>query len=233
MWILGLSLCLGADRLRQPPDGFVDLQDAVPGVQLSIRYHTTANFTGGPLPGYGAPGAWMHAAAASSLASVQEGLAASGLGLLVFDAYRPRRASAAMVAWASRSGQEWVLAQGYVAKHSRHNTGTAVDVTLVRRSDGQPLDMGGEWDVFSEISHTVQVTGPALENRLALREAMVAAGWQPYSKEWWHFRFPVSASARDVPYGCFEADEGQWVPPEDWSEAGYVAPGWPETVDCR
>ena len=57
---------------REPPDGWVDLRDVVPGIRLDIRYHTADNFTGAPLPGYGAPGAWLLAKPAQALAAVQQ-----------------------------------------------------------------------------------------------------------------------------------------------------------------
>lgn len=232
MW--WLPIAVAADLQRDPPEGFVDLRAAMPTAQLDIGYHRADNFTGGPLPGYGAPGAWLRAEAAASLAEVHDALAAQGYGLRVYDAYRPKRASQAMVAWAERTGQQWVLSQGYVARYSGHNRGNTVDVTLFRLADGAPVDMGGPWDAFAKISHTRSVTGVSLQNRLALRDAMVAAGWEPYSKEWWHFRYPMEgAAARDVPYGCFEVPEGRWVPPHGWDEAGHPAPGWPTAVDCR
>jgi len=232
MWWI-VSAAWATAGLRVPPAGFVDLRDAVPGVRLEIGYHTDSNFTGGPLPGYGAPGAWLRADAAVALAAVQAALAEEGLGLVVYDAYRPKRASAAMVAWAERTGQQWVLSQGYVAKHSGHNRGNTVDVSVFRLSDGQPVDMGGPWDAFAPVSHTRGVTGAALDSRLALSRAMQAQGWRPYSKEWWHFRFPMdSAAPRDVPYSCFEPAEGQWTAPEGWTAPGYTAPPWPESVAC-
>ena len=212
-----------------PPAGFVALREAVPGVRLAIGYHGADNFTGAPLPGYGSPEAWLRAEAAASLARVAAALAPEGLGLLILDAYRPARASAAMVAWAARTGKGWVLEQGYVAARSGHNHGHTVDLTLFSLETGAPLDMGGAWDTFSSISHTRSASGAALEHRLRLQAAMVAEGWQPYSKEWWHFRYPLAGTrARDVPYGCFEPPEGAWTPPTDWRTPTYTPPAaWP------
>lgn len=50
---------------------------------------------------------------------------------LVFDAYRPVRATQAMVDWCTRAGREDLLRDGYIASRSRHNLGLAVDLTLV------------------------------------------------------------------------------------------------------
>ena len=76
-----------------PPAGWVDLQQHIPEIRCDIRYHTANNFTGAPLPGYGVPGAWLREEPADSLATVQKALNEQGLGLLVYDAYRPLRGS--------------------------------------------------------------------------------------------------------------------------------------------
>lgn len=223
-----------ASASRAPPEGFVDLTAAVPGLRLEIRYHTSGNFTGAPLPGYGTAGAWMLEAPAKALAQVQADLAPKGLGLLVYDAYRPHRATRAMVAWAERAGQIALVNGGYIARRSGHNHGHTVDLTLVDLQTGRPLDMGTDFDTLSPESHTMRVKGKALEHRLLLKKAMEARGFRGYSKEWWHFRFPIKGSkARDVPYACFEADEGRWSPPEGWTEKGFEMPKTWEPTACE
>ncbi|MCA9720506.1 MAG: hypothetical protein KC468_37940, partial [Myxococcales bacterium] len=189
---------------RAPPAGFVSLRARAPAVRLDIRYHRADNFTGAPLPGYGAPGAWLTPASADALAAAQRELAEEGLGLVVFDAYRPTRASRAMVAWAEAHGREELLGD-YVARRSGHARGHTVDVGLVSLKSGEPLDMGGEFDAFDRVSHTRAASGAALERRLRLRAAMQARGFAPYEREWWHFRHSSPGlPARDVPYGCDE-----------------------------
>lgn len=184
-----------------PPAGLADLAE-IPGIRLSIGYATSANFTGAPLPGYEAPGAWLLADAAAALARVNERLASDGLGLLVYDAYRPERASAAMVAWAERTGHADLLRDGYIAARSQHNHGRALDLTLCDLKTGAPLDMGGAWDTFSEVSHTANATGEAAANRAKLVAAMRAGGFANYSREWWHFTWTASdGPSLDVPYG--------------------------------
>ena len=207
-----------------PPQGFADLAEAVPGLRFDIRYHGTDNFTQAPLPGYGAPAAWLVAPAAQALADVLADLEAQGLGLLVLDGYRPRRASEAMVAWAHRVGRPELVGP-YVASRSRHNHGVAVDLTLVDLATGTELDMGTPFDTFGEASHTYSASGAALDNRQLLRSAMSARGFRPYDLEWWHFSYPFGDSGpRDVPYGCFEPAEGTWTAPEGWDEPGYEVP---------
>lgn len=211
--------------LRTPPPGLVPVPE---GIDLDIRYATADNFTGAPLPGYGAPGAWLVPQAADALARVRDRVADQGYGLLVYDAYRPERATLAMVAWTERTGQTHLLDQGYIARRSGHNRGNTVDLTLTL--DGQAVDMGTPWDTFSSDSHTANATGDALVLRHVLRDAMVAEGWSPYSKEWWHFGFKLPDLASvDVPYGCWEPLE--WTAPADWTAPDWVQPWDPQP--CR
>ena len=171
-------------------------------IREDVRYATPNNFTGAPLPGYETPRALLRPVAAQALARVQRRLRAEGLGLKVWDAYRPVRATLAMVSWAERTNRQWVLDQGYVARKSGHNLGVTVDLTLVRLSDGAELDMGTPFDTFSEAAHPANATGQVLANRMKLADAMRAEGWQPYEAEWWHFRLPGDFEALDVPIGC-------------------------------
>jgi D-alanyl-D-alanine dipeptidase len=208
-----------------PPAGFVVLDEALPGVRLDPRYASADNFTGAPLPGYGRPTLWALEAVAVALAQVRVDLAQDGLDIMIYDAYRPVRASRAMVAWTQRTGQGSLLVDGYIAPRSGHNHGHTVDLTLVHRDTGVPLDMGGAWDTFSEVSHVGSATGPAADHRKRLQAAMRAAGFRPYSKEWWHFRLPVGGTVPlDLPYGCEEP--AVFTPPPGWETPGWT-PGSP------
>jgi D-alanyl-D-alanine dipeptidase len=183
--------------------GMVDVRTYAPGIRLDVRYATQDNFTDERLPGYCKPIAVIRRPAARALGRVQASLARAGLGLLVYDAYRPARATRAMVRWAERTGNEWVLRDGYVARRSNHNRGAAIDLTLVRASDGRPLGMGTRFDAFTVRSHTANATGRALRNRLTLKRAMEAAGFRNYRREWWHYDFPsADGPPRDIPLGC-------------------------------
>lgn len=122
---------------------------------------------------------------------MQRRLTAQGLGLKVFDAYRPVRATLAMVEWTRRVGREDLVRDGYIASRSRHNLGVAIDLTLVSRESGRELDMGTPFDTFSAASHTANASGDVAENRRRLVEAMEAEGFVNYDQEWWHFSYPV------------------------------------------
>ena len=126
------------------PDSLVYLRDIDPTILQDIRYASSNNFVGRPLDGYEAPECILRRDVAMALAQVQKDLAASGLGLKVYDCYRPTRAVRTMANWANdgRAGgatkrfypklqKNTLFASGYIASRSAHSTGTAVDLTVV------------------------------------------------------------------------------------------------------
>ena len=185
------------------PGTLVDLRAVDPTIRAEIRYATRQNFTGAVLPGYEVPRALLRPDAAAALGRVQARLRAQGLGLKIFDAYRPVRATLAMVDWAERTNRVWVLDQGYVARKSGHNRGGTVDLTVVRLGNGRELDMGTPFDTFGEAAHTANATGQVMENRMLLVRAMEAEGFKDYASEWWHFSYTGEFEPLDVPLRCF------------------------------
>jgi zinc D-Ala-D-Ala dipeptidase len=194
------------------PAGFVDAADLVQGLVVDMRYDGPENFVGTRIDGYEAPRCLLARPAAAALAMVQRALSARGLGLKVFDCYRPTRAVAHFVRWARDIGDIARKAQyypdidkrdlfrlGYIAARSGHSRGATIDLTLVQRDalgGGAELEMGTPFDFFSPKSSPSDrsVADAARVNRTALAAAMVRAGFQPYRKEWWHF------TLRDEPY---------------------------------
>jgi D-alanyl-D-alanine dipeptidase len=185
------------------PGTLVNVQSVDRTIRTDVRYATANNFTGAVLPGYERPLAMMRPEAARALARVHQSLRGRGLGLKVFDGYRPVRATLGMVVWAERTNNEWVLEQGYVARQSGHNRGGTVDLTLVRLADGREVDMGTAYDTFNEAAHTANATGQVAANRRILVDAMAAEGFRNYEKEWWHFSFTGTYPPLDVPLRCF------------------------------
>jgi D-alanyl-D-alanine dipeptidase len=202
-WARAAAPTAGDVCSRPEVDSLVNVRTVDATIRTDVRYATANNFTGDTLPGYELPLAMLRPGPAAALARVQRRLRGEGLGLKVFDAYRPIRATQAMVRWAERSGKRWVLEQGYVARRSGHNVGATVDLTLVRLSDGGELDMGTEFDTFSEAAHTANATGEVLANRMKLARAMAAEGFGGYDKEWWHFRLPGGFAPLDIPLRCY------------------------------
>ena len=186
--------------------GLEDVLERAPGIRVDLAYGTAGNLTGRPLPGYCRPWAYLMEPAARDLARVQRGLRRHGHGLLVRDAYRPARASRALVRWARRSGRPELVGT-YIARRSRHNLGSAVDLTLVRLRDGRRLRMGTGYDNLGPRAHTLAARGRPLRNRLALKAAMERHGFTSYWREWWHFEHRLQGAAHlDLTLGCPRPD---------------------------
>src|SRR5665647_1254490 len=109
----------------------VNVQHVDTSIVVEMRYATKNNFTGAVLPGYEANRAYLRDEAAAALALVNADLHMQGLGLKIFDAYRPVRASEAMVTWTQTAHRPDLLRDGYIAARSRHNLGVAVDLTII------------------------------------------------------------------------------------------------------
>ncbi len=184
------------------PSGFVLLADYVPQIVQEIRYYSTYNFIGDRIDGYEEPCALLTVEAARALKSVSSELIVQGYRLKVFDAYRPASAVKHFVLWGIEDQdirmkpyfypeleKQELFAKGYIAKQSSHSRGSAVDLTLLDMKTGKEVDMGGPFDLFSEVSHPDyrDITDEQYENRMRLRRAMLRNGFQPIDCEWWHF----------------------------------------------
>ena len=187
-----------------PPSGFVAVSTLGVRITADARYHGMDNFTGAPLPGYAAPELWVRSEVGTALQAAAVTLKPQGYALQVLDGYRPVRATQAMVDWARSTDQAHLLTDGYIAVRSGHNHGHTVDLTLVQGADGAPVDMGSAFDHFGvESHHDAAVTPAAQQARKALSDAMKAAGFRSYSKEWWHYRLPLTGTTPlDVPIAC-------------------------------
>jgi len=144
--LVPLVLAAPSHAREMLPPGFVYLRDVDSSVVQDMRYATSDNFTGHPLPGYGAPECILRREAAEALKLVQADLTKENLGLKVYDCYRPTRAVRAMAAWAHDGNESDATKRfypdlqkrnlfrlGYIAAQSKHSSGTTVDLTLIRR----------------------------------------------------------------------------------------------------
>lgn len=166
----------------QPSDPeLVDLRRFVPSLRFDIRYATTNNFTGRQL--YPDARCFLRRPVAERLAAAQKDLQALGLGLLVFDAFRPLEVQRTM--WDLVPDPRYVANP---AKGSRHNRGAAVDVTLVT-TNGTPLAMPTEFDDFTEQAHRdcTNLSPAVIRHRELLESAMERHGFVGLATEWWHF----------------------------------------------
>ena len=187
---LALAACTHAPDPQDATD-FVDTRALIPDLVVEMRYAGHENFVGRPITGYDAPVCLLTQRAAAALANAQKVLAESGLGLKVFDCYRPTRAVADFAAWA-RDPQDQarkpdyypnvdksqLFALGYIAERSGHSRGSTLDITLIDLTTGAEVDMGSAYDLFDTRSWpTDQTVRPAQRaNRLMLQSVMTANG---------------------------------------------------------
>lgn len=188
---------------------FVLVSEYVPDAILEIRYYSTYNFVGDRINGYEEPVALLTKDAAIALKAVSDDLKAKGYRLKIYDAYRPQRAVTHFMNWAKDLNdtrmkeyfypdldKSVLFDQGYIAEKSGHSRGSTVDLTLFDMETEKEVDMGGTFDFFGELSHPdyKNITKEQYNNRMILREAMIAHGFKPLDEEWWHF------TLKDEPY---------------------------------
>jgi CubicO group peptidase (beta-lactamase class C family)/D-alanyl-D-alanine dipeptidase len=167
------------------PD-LVDLNKLDPTIKLDIRYASKDNFLSTPF--YTSAKAFMQRPAAEALVRVHKKLADQGLGIMVFDAYRPWAVT--KMFWDATPEDKRIFVAN-PAIGSRHNRGCAVDLTLFDRKTGKPIPMVGGFDEMSDRSYPDYLGGTSLQRyyRDLLRKAMAAEGFTVYEAEWWHFDF--------------------------------------------
>lgn len=203
-----LAMLLSAQTVLmgvEPPEGFVYLDKAIPDLVVDLKYETADNFVGKRIIGYIMPKAIATRQASWALKAVQDDLKEFGLGLKVFDAYRPRRAVQEFMRWSldlkdiktkpfyyPNVPKDELFKREYIADRSSHSRGSTVDVTIVALSDRQPpreLDMGSGFDFFDELSWpgNRSISAQQRANRALLRFVMEKHGFKPYEQEWWHF----------------------------------------------
>jgi D-alanyl-D-alanine dipeptidase len=162
----------------------IDLEEAVPAIRMDIRYATDNNFTHKKV--YSTAKAFLRQPAAAALARVQKELEKEGIGIKVYDAYRPYAAT--MLFYDLIKDTLFVASP---VKGSRHNRGCAVDLTLVNLKTGAELEMPTGYDDFSERASPTYNDLPVIakENRKRLIDVMKKQGFEVYGSEWWHFDF--------------------------------------------
>ena len=196
---------LGSQVPVEPPskEAFMDLKELMPNLRSDMRYYSSNNFVGAPIDGYNEPKVFLTKEAAEALKKVQDELERLGFGLLIYDAYRPQRATDHFVRWAQDENDDTMKTQfypnidkkdlfskGYISVKSGHSRGSTVDVTIVSLKTKQILNMGSPYDLFDEVSsvdHTATITKNQHALRLLLKRRMEKHGWQSYPQEWWHF----------------------------------------------
>lgn len=202
MRLLTLGLALASASLQAQEPDLVDLAVHVEGLKCEAAYAGSDNFTGRPVLGYKASKCLAVRQMADALVGVQQALKRVGLGLVVWDAYRPQQAVDAFVAWAAdpddtvrkadyypEMSKDRLIPDGYIAEKSGHSRGATADIGLYDLVTGDLVYMGTRFDFFGPQSGIdwQQITGEQRAARLLLRRVMMDAGFRPYDAEWWHF----------------------------------------------
>jgi D-alanyl-D-alanine dipeptidase len=186
--------------------GLVEVQQAIPGILVQLKYATSDNFMHKNV--YGClQKAYLQKEVVARLKKAQDYLSANhpGYHFLIYDATRPLAKQWDL--WNALPQYPPKLRSNYVAnpaEHSIHNYGSAVDLT-VADEQGRPLAMGTPFDFFGEMAYpsrekallaSGKLTKEAYQTRLILRQAMVHGGFMPIQYEWWHFNAFSRAEAK-------------------------------------
>lgn len=189
-----------ASEISYDKSDFVPVYTVIDDAAYDIRYYSSNNFTGNKINGYNAPVAYMTKDAAKALSVAAADLRKQGYRLLIWDTYRPQKAVDNFVEWINNPNDPGdksfypnlkksdLLEGQYIMAKSGHTRGSTVDLTLIKK-DGSFVDMGGTFDLFSEISHPdyKKLTKEQKKNRKILHDAMIKAGFKGIDSEWWHF----------------------------------------------
>ncbi|MBX0292927.1 M15 family metallopeptidase [Hymenobacter sp. HSC-4F20] len=185
----GLPLISSVEQYQQyvaarAEQELVDLTELIPDVVLDIRYATARNLLGEAL--YPLPRAYLRRPVAEALQRVQHALARQGLGLCVYDAYRPYSAT---VRFYEHVQNETFAAPPW--RGSKHNRGCSVDVGLVEQATGRTLPLPTDFDELTPAAHVNYSGLPShiILNRSILLAAMKRQGFINYPHEWWHFDY--------------------------------------------
>lgn len=162
----------------------INLQKFIPDIIFDFKYNTVNNFTKRKLY-KAAITTYLRKDAAMGLLLVQEYFKNIGLSLKIFDAYRPYSVTKLM--W------DLIHDERYVANPingSGHNKGIAVDLTIVNLQTTKEINMGTEFDNFTDSAHyafTKNFSPEVIANRNLLKSTMEKFGFKSLETEWWHY----------------------------------------------
>lgn len=180
--------------LAEGGNNLVDLKSVNPRIIIDLKYATDDNFMKQKV--YTDTRCLVLPTLAQKLDRAQRMLEADGLGLKIYDGFRPLSVQKKM----------WALfpKPGYVANPyeggSHHNRGAAADLTLVD-SLGQEIEMPTPFDTFSDRAHQFSLTPTPQQraNRMLLRSVMQSVGLVAIKTEWWHYQLPDAAKYPVIP----------------------------------
>lgn len=187
-------------------------------IKGELKYATSENFVGRPLAGYSTdPNArevcLLEQKTAEALCAVQNNLIRkynNKYGLMIYDAYRPKRAVLDILHWSKQSpGSDYELLRknlhyphiekkqlfelGYVREDSNHCYANTVDIVLVDPMSGKLYDFGACYDYMDELSHTTMTAEDIGDEAYQLRKLLAAImqehGFESIKEEFWHFSY--------------------------------------------
>ncbi|WP_346237181.1 M15 family metallopeptidase [Niabella insulamsoli] len=169
-----------------PDQKMVELKKVAPTLQYNLKYAGRDNFMHRSMYPRKTHYTFMRAPAATALKAVQKELKTKGLGLLIYDAYRPYAVTKKF--WRLVKDERYVARP---SKGSNHNRGTAVDLTLIELQTGKPLQMGTDFDNFTDTAHhRFTALPPKMKaNRHLLKSVMDKHGFAALDTEWWHYTY--------------------------------------------
>lgn len=155
-------------------------------IKLDIRYARSDNFVGRPV--YTESRAFLQRPAAEAVLRVHKKLGENGLGLIIFDGYRPWAVTKLFWEVTPEDKRKFVANP---ATGSRHNRGCAVDLSIYDLKTGKEIEMPSDFDEFTERASPNYQGGTVEQrkNRDLLRSLMEAEGFTVNSNEWWHFDY--------------------------------------------
>lgn len=168
-------------------DQLIELKEIIPYLRYDLKYASNQNFTGKRVYPKNTQSSYLIKEAAQSLKVIAKELEAKNLGLLIWDAYRPYRATVKF--WKMIHDERYVANP---AKGSGHNRGIAVDLTLYEISTGELLEMPTGFDNFSDTAHHdfMLLAEKKIMNRQLLKNTMEKHGFKSLETEWWHYAWP-------------------------------------------
>ena len=188
-----LILALSAFAQTAPPKeenkreaDLIELTKLSKTIKLDIRYATANNFVGRAV--YPAARAFLQRPAAEALVRVHKELKKKGLGLVIYDGYRPWSITKLFWDVVPEDKRKFVANP---ATGSKHNRGCAVDLSIYNLKTGKPIPMPSGYDEFTDRASPDYKGGTDEEraNRDMLGRMMEAEGFTVNPNEWWHFDF--------------------------------------------
>src|SRR5690606_6954751 len=199
-----LSIASYAQPKNNLPKGFVYLTDFIPHIAVDMKYFTNHNFVGRPIDGYKSNKIILTERATLAIQKIEKELNKEGLGLKVFDAYRPQTAVNHFKRWAKdikatlmrqefypRVDKRDRFKKGCIASKPGHSRGSTIELPIIDLKTKKELDMGVAFDFFGEESghDYTKLSNTQKQNRIKLKKIMEKYGFRAYSKEWWHYTY--------------------------------------------